>query len=578
MSLDWQNTFANEPEKQGQLQNHLASILGMGFEPLALDQDVVDSARLSLNQVPLAQLLYGRVKRDYMAADKYPFRVSDAVGMAGRKVFERISGAPLEDGLSGLFTYKGYHNYFKKQVKATASQSSEENWILNPDKRELTEPEIEKLEKDLQDLYFADYTNSWKQLLGDIRVVSFNNIRHAAEVVDLMSGPSSPMRSLLQAAERNTTLEKPAGLLGKMAGQANQAVETKSRLARLLQSASESEVVPKIDRPAEVVDKQFNQLNALSRAPEGQLAPIENIINMLSQLYGQLDAMTAGLGSDALSVAQGSAGADIVRRIQVEGARQPEPVKRWMQQLASGSRIVTMGGARSQINSQWKSTVLPVCSQALSGRYPVYRDSQQEITLADFGRLFGPGGAIDAFFDQNLKPFVNMSGGRWRWKPVGNTSLGMPNSVLLQFQRAALIKNTFFQAGGQTPSVSFGLKPVYLDANVPSFLLDLEGQKFKYRHGPARVTQAQWPGPDSTGQVRIVFEDTSGARVTSTKEGPWAWFRLLDQAELKSVSADRITATFKSSGRKASWEIRASSVVNPFMMKQLQQFRCPGSL
>ena len=578
MALDWQNSFATEPEKQGQLQNHLASQLDMGFEPIMLDEEVIARARLSLNQVPLAQLLYGRMKRDYMAADKQPFVLSNAIGLGGDKVFMRISGQPLNDDVSGFFTYRGYHDFFKKQVKNIARQSSEENWVLDPDKSELSKPEIEHLQKDLQDLYFADYIRVWKQLLADIGIVRFTSLRHASEVLGMLSGPTSPMRALLQNVALNTTLEQPAGLLGKAMDKAGEATATESRLTRLLRSASDSEAVPKPDRPAEVVDKQFAQLNALVKASEGGVAPIEQIINMLSQLYGQLDALSAGLGSDALSVATGSAGGDMVRRMQVEGARQPEPVKRWLQQIASNSRSVTMGGARTQVNTAWKSNVLPVCNKALSGRYPIYRDSQKEMTLADFGRLFAPGGLIDSFFNANLKSFVNTSGGTWRWKPVGNTTLGIPTSVLRQFQRAALIRDTFFRGGGAMPSVGFGLKPIYLDANVQTFKLDLQGQKFQYRHGPTRVQRAQWPGPDSTGQVRFVFEDGSGMRLSSSQEGPWAWFRILDNADLNATASDRLVATFKSAGRKSSWEIRADSVVNPFMMEQLAKFRCPGSL
>ncbi len=578
MALDWQNTFAAEPEKQGQLQNHLASLIELDFEPIDLDPEVVASARQSLNQVPLAQLLYGRLKRDYAVSDRQPFRLSGVLGLGGDKVFKRDSGESLDSGISGLFTYRGYHEFFRKQVKDVARQSSEDNWILDPDKHALSQPEIDRLQQDLQNLYFADYTGKWKQMLADISVVRFTSLRNASEVLDLLSGPTSPMRALLQSVELNTTLEKPSGLLGKAMDKAGEVTATQSRLARLLRSASDNEAVPKPDRPAEVVDKQFAQLNALVSPPAGGVAPIEQIINMLSQLYGQLDSMSAGLGSDALSVATGSAGGDMVRRLQVEGARQPEPVKRWLQQIASNSRVVTMGGARAQINNAWKSNVLPTCNKAISGRYPVYRDRQKEMTLVDFGRLFAPGGLIDNFFSANLKAFVNTSGGNWRWKPVGNTTLGIPTSVLRQFQRAALIRDTFFQGGSNMPSVGFGLKPIYLDANVKTFKLDLEGQKFQYRHGPARVQRAQWPGPDSTGQVRFVFEDSSGVRLASSREGPWAWFRILDSADLKSTSTDRLVATFKSAGRKSSWEIQADSVVNPFGMKQLEQFRCPGSL
>jgi type VI secretion system protein ImpL len=577
MGLDWRNTFSGAPDKQGQLNNHLQSMLALGYQPVTLDAEVIESARIGLSQVPLSQLIYGRTKRDYSVTDKNPFRVSDAVGAAGSKVFERSSGEGLQTGVSGLFTYSGYHDFFKKQVKNIARQTSEENWVLDPDRKKLTDPEVESLQQDMQDLYFADYVRSWRQLLNDLSVVSFRNVRHAAEVLEVLSGPVSPMRSLLIAVNRNTALDKSSGLLASVESKAGEAVSTKSRLARLLQSADENNAVPKLSNPAAIVSRQFEGLNGVVAAPEGGVAPIEQLVSMLSQLYGQMDAMSSGMGGDVLGMAQGRGG-EAIRRVQTESARQPEPVKRWLKQIASNSRAVTMGGARSRLNDEWQSAVGPICRKAVQGRYPFHRDSTLEVTLADFGKLFAPGGLIDNFFNENLKSFVNSSGGKWRWKTVGNASLGIPDSVLRQFQRAELIKNTFFQAGGPGPSVSFGLKPVYLDANVQSFLLDLEGQKFKYRHGPARVQRAKWPADDSTSQVRVIFEDASGSRLTRSKEGPWAWFRLLDQAELESASSDRLRATFKVSGRTATWEISASSVVNPFKVQELQKFRCPGKL
>jgi type VI secretion system protein ImpL len=122
------------------------------------------------------------------------------------------------------------------------------------------------------------------------------------------------------------------------------------------------------------------------------------------------------------------------------------------------------------------------------------------------------------------------------------------------------------------------MKPVFLDANVRSFSLDLEGQQFLYRHGPARLLRAQWPGPNSTGQVRLEFKDDSGARLASTIEGPWAWFRLLDRSELRDRPRDIVQASFGERGRKTTWELRADTVNNPFMSKTISEFRCPGRL
>ena len=125
------------------------------------------------------------------------------------------------------------------------------------------------------------------------------------------------------------------------------------------------------------------------------------------------------------------------------------------------------------------------------------------------------------------------------------------------------------------PRIQFEIKPVYLDKQVKRVSIDLDGQGFKYDHGPQRFEEAQWPGPLGSGQVRIVFRAVDNTETILSKEGPWAWFRMLDQAQKRVISADRFIASFKADGRRADYEIRASSVVNPFIMRDLNRFRCP---
>ena len=65
----------------------------------------------------------------------------------------------------------------------------------------------------------------------------------------------------------------------------------------------------------------------------------------------------------------------------------------------------------------------------------------------------------------------------------------------------------------------------------------------------------------------------------TTREGPWALFRLLDDSEMKaSEQRDLFVVIFQSGGFRAIYEMRASSVANPFRLKALQNFRCPSSL
>ncbi len=57
-----------------------------------------------------------------------------------------------------------------------------------------------------------------------------------------------------------------------------------------------------------------------------------------------------------------------------------------------------------------------------------------------------------------------------------------------------------------------------------------------------------WPG-GAVGQAAIVFEAAGGGGPSLVRQGPWAWFRALDQAQVKSASDTRLNVTFAAGGR-----------------------------
>ena len=62
-------------------------------------------------------------------------------------------------------------------------------------------------------------------------------------------------------------------------------------------------------------------------------------------------------------------------------------------------------------------------------------------------------------------------------------------------------------------------------------------------------------------------------------DGPWALFRLFDRVKIEKTNApERFKATFEIEGRKAVFEVTASSVRNPFRLPELNEFRGPGGL
>ncbi|MGI9283762.1 MAG: type VI secretion system membrane subunit TssM [Pseudomonadales bacterium] len=582
LEVDWSNVYADDAKLQGQLQAHLNAMLNMGFTPITANERLVKQSRQSLKRYPLSGLLYGRMQRDYEAEGEEAISALEIAGTASEGVFVRRSGKGLDQGFSRFYSNEGYCETFKKHLKTLSKQASDEQWVLDDKRRELSKPEIDRLRNDIQLLYFSDYIRAWEGMLADLNVKKFSTMNTATATLNTLSSPMSPIRATLENVALNTSMS-----CGGLLEQAQEKVTDKakkSRLERLLGKKKEGAKQRKTikDKPQDVVKKHFALLNGLSAAPNGGSARLDGLIDLLSELYGQFDELTTGFSGGDKSVVLGPGGAELLRRVRVRASRQPQPVKRWMEQISTNSGGVAVGGAktaiRSEINSAWAAQVLPACQRSVSGRYPVYADSDQEMTLADFGKLFAPGGLFDTFYQTHLAKFVQISGDQWRWRSDGGVLPGMSSSVLTQFKRAALIRDSFFAAGGNTPNMSFSLKPSYLDANVRSFKLDIDGQSFRYRHGPVQVKRAVWPGPNGTGTVRLEFEDDSGARLASTVEGPWAWFRLLDDSDQMLMASDELLVSFVYRNRRSTWELRADSVLNPFSLKALQQFRCLSSL
>jgi type VI secretion system protein ImpL len=270
----------------------------------------------------------------------------------------------------------------------------------------------------------------------------------------------------------------------------------------------------------------------------------------------------------------------VLQRIERVARRKPSPLNDWLTMLTSQSYALVGRRVGRDLDAKWTAKVLPFCRRALMGRYPLDRNSQKEVTLEDFARFFGPGGLMAQFFEQHLSQFVDTSRRPWRVRGTGGVNLKVSRSALRSFQQAEVIRETFFAGGGNQPSVRFWLKPIRMDAAISSFVLDIEGQGVSYRHGPPRNKSLQWPGPEGIQQVRIQLSPpTAGSRSGWTQEGPWAWFRLLDKAEIvPTTSPEVFHINFDLDGRVVTYQLRASSAFNPFRLKELEQFRCPENL
>ncbi|WMI97459.1 type VI secretion system membrane subunit TssM [Pseudomonas chlororaphis subsp. aurantiaca] len=578
INLDWDRSLPRDlaPEQRLALAEHLNALFAHKPPPARLDEALLADLRRQLQQMSVAQRVYNRVKRQKLPEGIADFRLSEAAGRDAALVFTRKSGKPLNDPLSGFYTYRGYRQAFMVASLSQSGALAEEQWVLG---RPLNDnQDVASLALEVRALYFQDFLNQWETLLGDLDFVAINSIAQAADVLRVLSGPNSPLKKLLDAVARETNLQQEDRLLAEKLKAADGTVDKlKQQLGSLVGQGAEE------DSPAasqvDPITARFAELNSLVATQGDGPAPIDDLLAQLNELYVQASAMSGASGEALLGEAKNQAVAT-ASRVKLSAERQPPLVQKLVNSVVSATTGSMMGSIRTQLNAAWVSEVVNVYRQSLAGRYPLVNSSSREATLEDFGNFFGVGGVMDNYFRKYLQPYVNTSTSNWRWQPGAAEKLGIGPGVLQTFQRAAAIRDAYFRSGGTQPTVRFELKPVAMDASISQFLLDLDGQQLSYDHGPSRPMAMQWPSPNSLGVVRLsVTPPTSTGRSGLTLEGPWAWFRLLEQSDLTQGNApDRFTLRMRVDTASISCELRASSAFNPFKGRLVSGFSLPERL
>lgn len=577
MALDWAALYPDPTGKplRDALLGHLDALLAAPLTPVTSDPQLVELTRRQLARYPLAERAYAQLRQGPAARKLPEWRVVEVGGPASARVFNRRSGKLLSEGIPGLYTRNGFYTVLLPGLKGISEDIARESWILGDRGTAEAGGQVDRLERDVMQLYLRDYVARWDQMLGDLTLVPMQTVSVAAQVSAELSGPGSPLRNVLLAAAEQTKLAA-----GKSDAVGNAAVAAKTaasaglpgaeRLASVM--ATTTTVVAALPEPGKVVDDHFAPLHAFVEGRTGVPgASLDDMMRLMNELYMQLGRVQGG---GAPNGASGLAGPSPMQQLAAAAPRMPGPVAALAQQMSKAGSSATIGSTRTELSALWTSQVLPFCRQATENRYPVFRQGTADIMLADFAKLFGPSGLIDSFFNQQLRPYVDMTRQPWQWRKVDGVDLGIAPAVLAQFQRAVAIRDAFF-AGGTGPLVKFDLAPSSLDAGVTQAVIEIDGQAVTFTPGQNRPVPVQWPG--AVGQTRVTVNGAAAPDVIV--DGPWSWFRLLDRSKAAAgAMRDRMSVTVAAGSHTVGFELRAGSVLNPFALKELGEFRCPASL
>ena len=508
------------------LLRHVKALVEEPMPKIALDGPLVAQARAVMGHVPLAERAYSRLKPFVSAHLPPPWKPSEALGPAGAELFVRLSGRRLDEGVSGLFTPAGFRDAVLPALTRIAQQTAAEGWVVGetipPDS-----PARRSLEADVVRLYVADYQATWDALFADLDPLPPRNLTQAAQDMFILASSHSPIRTVLSSAAAQL-----APATGAPPGPLTEAVRA--------------------------VDRKYQPLRDVAGGTGA--APIDLVLRPLGDLQQQLAKQAASTTRPSTS----DAGQDPAAVLKITSVRQPQPLARWLVTMATGGAALRDGGPRGAMVAAWNAGggSAALCQAVTGNRYPFSAGATSDIPLDDFARLLGPGGAIDAFFNTQLKPYVDTAVRPWKTKTVDNVTAPVSADSLAQFQRAAAIRDLFFPNGSLQPLVHFDLTPT----EAGSGTLEYGGAKIVAASGTqARPAALTWPTPTP---ARLTIAGTRPLE----DPGPWSLFRLIARAQV-TAAGDRVTLQFGAGEQSARFELRASP--NPFASTLLQEFRCP---
>jgi len=579
-----------EGTKRKELLLHMQNLLALKFASVKLSDPLVKSTRALLLRVPASQRIYERIRTN--PENNEPVELVNAFGESVRDTFIIDHAAKKNLTIPWMFTLDGY-----KSIDLTANSEyltdiMGDSWVLtdgNKEKVDFIKDDLDEISKQVKDHYLSEYVQTWQTVLDSLHVAEFKNLTQATEILAILTDPIySPLLTILQVSKDNTeltpVLDDLPDIKLRVPGKAGRV----GRAASLLGSQ-----IPK--NFGNKVDKHFASVNVLLREVGNRPAQFGTIMSKIQQLHDFVDGilLAPDPGKQAFDISrarfQNSTG-NAITAMESYAKKAPAPIKQWLETLADQTWKVVLVTGRQYLNSEWRTQVYTPYSQNIAHSYPFNRGARDELTVIDFSEFFKPGGIIDAFKQQFVAPFINTR--TWKNRSVGGRSMAISNKVLTQLKKAKLIKDIFFRINKEIPSISFELKPDSMSKNNARFTLELGGERISYNHGPKFWKTLTWSGESDDHRVRLVFEDLRGSFHSKIYDGPWAWFRLQDNSNLKNTTRSKVyRVTYSvdrtinsSSGRSLKsphnidYLIKAKSVNNPFSKNLLGGFRCPASI
>ena len=502
-------------------------------DAVVVDTPAVQAAQKALAAVPLPRRALTRLVRD--AAAEPPRRLDSWLGPSFALLFDPKpgkAGVPATAELNPLFTRDGFTTRVLPRLDATLQPlADEESWVLglgsqrseswraDPAARAAVAAEVVKL-------YAAAYADQWQAALDAWQLHRPADADALARLNTQLAAADSPLRKLPELVRSELRLADAGAGAGA------------NPLAKLADT---------------VLAERFGALRNYASGP-GPAA--------IDRVLGAVSRFTLAAGGDA-------GGAQVAQALQKEAAQAPAPFNGLWSTLGESLLAAQQAALRQGLAARLDD-VAAQCRTLTANRYPFTASAvQNDVSLADFARLFGHDGLLDVFFRKELAPHVDTRSRPWRYRE-GAAVAG--DALLRSFERAEDIRRVFFSPGAPLPRLQFTLRPIEMDDALEEFAIDIDGQTLRYENGPRVQRNFTWPGPAAATRVTLRAKGLRG----EAHEGPWSLLRVLtrqpwERGETAAVSRVAVAVD----GRRLLLDLGLQASASTGVLAGLASFRCP---
>lgn len=549
------------------LDQHAMALANGVLAPIELDARLIATARETVRDQAIGTRAYDILAGLPQVRELMEWTPATAFGPLGERAFERRSKAPMVEGIEGLFTADGYHRVVIPQVAHAARIALSEGWVRGSDDA-IKGATVEQVAQATLQIYFDRFEKKWVDIMADLRVKPSQTLGDAVETTRALANERNIVMEAARSIAKATALRpgaNPATLASAAEGDATTAV--------LAASVNASDPYARLRDMLETKDAATTGEQANGDKTGG--SPSEQLLAHFKLLNEQL-ARSATTSDEVAKVFDVDSQLTKANQDLLQQARElPAPLDVWVAGVAADVGSLAVKSARSRIAELWASDSASLCSSIVTGRYPFDRTSARDVAIADFTRLFGPAGVFQSFFKQRMEPFVDKTTTPWSWKGTFGAA-GLPSSAVAQFENADKISRAFFPNGSETPAVSINVKPVSLTNASSAVMLEIEGERVVYYHGPIQAKSITWPSRENTASLSRIAFQPGGWQQAKTENGDWSPFRLFDGADIENQSDDLLRVRFENGGQAAEFDIQFGSVLNPFKLDAIASFACPA--